>query len=136
MVQITIDVPDELAQRLEPFQGQLSQIFMRLMAATLPNLSSPELGLSAFAVNPPVIYQEVLDFLVSQPTSAQLLSYKVSDSSQLRIQNLLQKSREIALSSSETSELDLYEQLDSLMALLKIRAYAAIHPQKDETTSA
>lgn len=136
MVQITIDVPDELAQRLEPFQGQLSQIFMRLMAATLPNLSSPELGLSAFVVNPPVIYQEVLDFLVSQPTSAQLLSYKVSGSSQVRIQNLLQKSREIALSSSEMSELDLYEQLDSLMALLKIRAYAAIHPQKDETTSA
>lgn len=136
MVQITIDVPDELAQRLEPFQGQLSQIFTRLMAATLPSLSSPELSLSAFAVNPPIIYQEVLDFLVSQPTSAQLLSYKVSDSSQARIQNLLQKSREIDLSPSETSELDLYEQLDSLMAMLKIRAYAAIHPQKDETTSA
>jgi hypothetical protein len=83
-----------------------------------------------------VIYQEALDFLVSQPTSAQLLSYKVSDSSQLRIQNLLQKSRETALTPSETSELDLYEQLDSLMALLKIRAYAAIHQQNDETTSA
>lgn len=135
MVQITIEVPEELAQRLELFQGQLSQIFTRLMAATLPGLSSPGLSLSDFAVEPPIIYQEVLDFLVSQPTSEQILSYKVSESSQERIQSLLQKSRAIALSSSETSELDLYEQLDSLMTLLKIRAYAATHSRNNKSPS-
>lgn len=136
MVQITIEVPDELAQRLEPFQGQLSQLFTRLISATLPGLSPPELGLSAFRVEPPPTYQEVLDFLVSQPTSEQILGYKVSECSQLRIQNLLQKNRGAFLSSVETSELDLYEQLDSLMAMLKIRAFAATHPQQDEFPSA
>jgi hypothetical protein len=137
MVQITIDVSDELAQRLEPFQDQISQLFTRLISATLPRLTASELGLPDFAVEPPATtYQEVLDFLVSQPTSAQILEYKVSESAQLRLQNLLEKNRESALSASETSELDLYEQLDSLMAMLKIRAHAAIHPKQDGFPSA
>jgi hypothetical protein len=135
MVQITIDVPDELAQRLEPFQDKLSQLFTRLISATLPRLKASELGLTAVAVEPPVIYQEVLDFLVSQPTSDQILGYKVSESAQLRLQTLLEKNREAALSASETSELNLYEQLDSLMTMLKIRAYASTHPKQDRLPS-
>lgn len=108
-----------------------------MISATLPRLTASELGLPAFAVEPPATtYQEVLDFLVSQPTSAQILEYKVSESAQLRLQNLLEKNLESALSASETSELDLYEQLDSLMAMLKIRAYVAIHPKQDGFPSA
>jgi hypothetical protein len=122
MVQITIEVSDELAQRLEPFQGQLSQLFTRLVSATLPGMTDSELGLTAVVVEPPTTYQEVLDFLVSQPTSDQILGYKVSESAQLRLQTLLEKNREAVLSALETSELDLYEQLDSLMTMLKIRA--------------
>jgi hypothetical protein len=119
MVQITIEVSDELAQRLEPFQGQLSQLFTRHISTTLPGLAPSELDLSAVAVEPPATYQEVLDFLVSQPTSEQILGYKVSASAQLRLQTLLQKNREATLSATETSELDLYEQFDSLMTMLK-----------------
>jgi hypothetical protein len=131
MVQITIEVSDELAQRLEPFQGQLSQLFTRLISDTLPGMTASELGLTAVAVEPPVTYQEVLDFLVSQPTSDQILGYKVSESAQMRLQTLLEKNREAALSVSETSELNLYEQLDSLMTMLKVRSYASTHPKQD-----
>ncbi|WP_404789849.1 hypothetical protein [Altericista sp. CCNU0014] len=135
MVQITIEVSDELAQRLEPFQDRLSQLFTRLISATLPGMTASELGLPVAAVEPPPTYQEVLDFLVSQPTSEQILGYKVSESAQLRLQTLLEKNREAALSASETSELDLYEQLDSLMAMLKIRAYASTYPKQDRLPS-
>jgi hypothetical protein len=135
MVQITIEVSDELAQRLEPFQGQLSQLFTRLISTTLPGLTASELGLPAVAVESTATYQEVLDFLVSQPTSEQILGYKVSESAQLRLQTLLEKNRETVLSASETSELDLYEQLDSLMTMLKIRAYASTHPKQDRLPS-
>jgi hypothetical protein len=33
MAQILIDIPDELAQQLAPFQGQFSEFFTRLIAA-------------------------------------------------------------------------------------------------------
>jgi uncharacterized protein (DUF433 family) len=70
-------------------------------------------------------YLEVLDFLVTRPTSEQLLTFKVSEQSQERLQALLQKNRDASLNPSETAELNMYEQLDSLMTLLKVRAFAA-----------
>ncbi len=35
MAQITIDIPDDLAQLLAPFQSQFSDLFTRLIATTL-----------------------------------------------------------------------------------------------------
>jgi hypothetical protein len=71
-------------------------------------------------------YQEILDFLVSRPTPEQIVSFKISETSQNRLQTLLQKNRELALTDAEISELDLSEQLDNLMGFLKIRARAAL----------
>ena len=124
MAQLTIEIPDDLAQRLAPFQNQLSELFTRLIATTLPGELSPSLGLPATAELPPT-YLEVLDFLVTRPTSEQLLTFKVSEPSQTRLQTLLQKNRDISLTPSEMAELNVYEQLDALMTLLKVRAYAA-----------
>jgi hypothetical protein len=56
----------------------------------------------------------------------QIINFKVSAASQSRLQTLLQKNREIALTTAETAEIDLYQQLDTLIGLLKIRAYAAL----------
>jgi uncharacterized protein (DUF433 family) len=83
-----------------------------------------ELGLPTTAELSPT-YLEVLDFLVTRPTSEQLLTFKVSEQAQERLQTLLQKNRDHSLNSSETAELNVYEQLDSLITLLKVRAYAA-----------
>ena len=124
MAQLTIEIPDDLAQRLAPFQHQLSELFTRLIATTLPGEFSPGLGLPATAELPST-YLEVLDFLVTRPTSEQLLKFKVSEHSQSRLQSLLQKSRDTNLTPSETAELNVYEQLDALITLLKVRAYAA-----------
>jgi arsenate reductase-like glutaredoxin family protein len=127
MTQITIDIPDELAQRLAPFQSQFSDLFIRSIAA--PLLEQHEIARSA-PINDVIgtsgTYQEILDFLIDRPTSAQIINFKVSEASQSRLQTLLKKNRTAALTTAETTEIELYEQLDTLIAFLKIRAYAAL----------
>jgi hypothetical protein len=122
MAQITIDIPDDLAQRLAPFQSQFSDLFTRLIATKL--LEQPTID----PANPNTsgTYQEILDFLIDRPTSAQIINFKVSAASQSRLQTLLQKNREVALTAAETAEIDLYQQLDTLIGFLKIRAYATL----------
>lgn len=132
MVQITIEVPDELAQRLEPFQGQLSELVTRFLASTLPDESS-ESVLSAVGLTlPSGAYQEVIDFLISGSTSQEIVDFKVSEQSQMRLQSLLQKNGEAMLSSAEREELDLYEQLDALVGLLKAKAFVMIRLAGEE----
>ena len=127
MTQITIDIPDELAQRLAPFQSQFSGLFTSLIATRLLGQSTidpstPTSNLTSTSGT----YQEILDFLIDRPTSSQIINFKVSEASQSRLQTLLQKNREAALTAAETAEIDLYEQLDTLIGFLKIRAYAAL----------
>ena len=129
MAQITIDIPDELAQQLAPFQSQFSDLFTRLIATTLLGQSAPGQSLATSpSLTTSATYQEILDFLISQPTSEQIIGFKVSETSQSRLQTLLQKKREAALTPAETAELDLYEQLDTLIGLLKARAFATLNP--------
>jgi hypothetical protein len=126
MAQILIDIPDELAQQLAPFQGQFSELFTRLIAVPLLRPSTPV----SIAANS--TYQEILDFLVSRPTSEQIVDFKVSEDSQNRLQLLLQKNKEAALTAAETAELDLYEQLNDLIGLLKVRAYGTVRQPTTE----
>jgi arsenate reductase-like glutaredoxin family protein len=125
MTQITIDIPDELAQRLAPFQSQFSDLFTSLIATRLLGQSTIDSSTSTLTSTSGT-YQEILDFLIDRPTSAQIINFKVSEASQSRLQTLLQKNREAALTAAETAEIDLYEQLDTLIGFLKIRAYAAL----------
>jgi hypothetical protein len=121
------DIPDDLAQRLAPFQSQFSDLFTRLIATTLLGQTTPDRATATF--NPSDTsgtYQEILDFLIARPTSAQIINFKVSATAQSRLQTLLQKNREIDLTTAETAEIDLYQQLDTLIGFLKIRAYAAL----------
>lgn len=125
MAQITIDIPDELAQQLAPFEGQLSDLFTRLVASPLlersnQNSSNTEL------LNTSNTYQEILDFLISRPTSQQIIRFKVSESAQTRLAQLLEKNHEASLTPEENAELDLYEQIDTLFGFLKVRAYGEL----------
>ncbi|WP_126384249.1 hypothetical protein [Pseudanabaena sp. ABRG5-3] len=127
MAQLTIDIPDELAQKLAPYQNQISEIFARLINASLLNeaIDSLELPSNPLPTDFPT-YLEIIDFLVNRPTSEQIANFKVSERSQTRLQELLQKNRDSNLLPSEIAELNLYEQLDVLMTMLKIRSYASI----------
>lgn len=123
MATITIEIPDDLAQQLAPYQHRFADLFTRLIVPPLLGQPSNPSAPVPSLLTPTQTHQEVLDFLISQPTSEQIIRFKVSESSQSRLQVLLHKNREAMLTAAESAELDLYEQLDALMGLLKAQAY-------------
>jgi hypothetical protein len=127
MAELTIQVPDELAQRLEPFRDRLPELLSRAVETILPSISSADLLPSvASPTDAPLTYAEVLDFLITRPTPQEITAFKVSAEAQERICTLLDKNREGTLTEIETAELDLYEQLEHMMILLKAKAHALI----------
>ena len=127
MAELTIQVPDELAQRLEPFRDRLPELLTRVVETILPSTSSSDLLPSvANPTDTPIAYAEVLDFLITRPTPQKIVAFKVSAEAQERIRTLLDKNREGTLTEIETAELDLYEQLEHMMILLKAKAHALI----------
>jgi hypothetical protein len=123
MAQLTIEIPDSLLEELEPLRSQLPTLLLEW--ATMLRASRQQ-------VQPPTAYQEVLGFLMAQPTPEDILSFKVSESAQMRLRELLNRNREASLSEDEAFELEGYAQLDQLMQMLKIRAHSVGHqPVKD-----
>jgi hypothetical protein len=68
----------------------------------------------------------VLDFLITRPTPEEIVAFKVSAEAQERLRTLLDKNREGSLTEIEAAELDLYEQLEHMMILLKAKAHALV----------
>jgi hypothetical protein len=118
MAELTIQVPDELAQRLEPFRDRLPELLTRIVETVLPSTSPADLLPSvANPTDAPVAYAEVLDFLITRPTPEEIVAFKVSAEAQERLRTLLDKNREGTLTEIEAAELDLYEQLEHMMIL-------------------
>lgn len=110
MVQLTIQVPDELANRLQPILHRLPELLSQLLET-----HTPETLILTNSSDTPNIYNEVLDLLIKQPTPEQIAKFKVSTEAQTRLEDLLEKNRIGTISEAESSELDIYEQLDQLM---------------------
>jgi hypothetical protein len=127
MAELTIHVPDELAQRLEPLQDRLPQLLARLVETLSPRtVSADVLSLVTNQTDTPLAYAEVLDFLLTRPTPQDIIAFRVSPAAQARLRALLDKNREDELNAAEAVELDLYEQLEHLMLLLKAKARAQL----------
>lgn len=110
-MQVTIDIPEHLAARLEPQREFLAEILetgLRLRSWA---------GASALA-------QEVLDFLASGPRPEEIAAYCPSPAAVERSARLLARNREGALTPAEEAELDEMALLDQLMALIKARVWA------------
>lgn len=122
MVELTISVSDELAERLKPHQSQLPELLWQVLEIT--NSSTSNKLNAQETQDIPSVYQEVIDFLITRPTPEEITNFKVSSPSQERLHILLEKNRESSLNSDEIAELDIYEQLEHLMMLLKIKAYS------------
>jgi hypothetical protein len=125
MATITLQIPDELAQRLEPLQNRLPELLWQLLELTKKPITI-EQEITTHSGDIPTVYQEVLDFLIESPIPQDIVNFKVSQQSQTRLQTLLDKNRESTLNPMEIAELDVYEQLEHLIILLKARAYSAI----------
>ncbi|MBC6479150.1 MAG: hypothetical protein GDA56_16680 [Hormoscilla sp. GM7CHS1pb] len=125
MAELTIKVPDELAKRLQPLENRLPDLLSWLVDNIYPRDSAPELLLAvASPTDLPPVYGEVIDFLINAPSPQEIARFKVSSAAQARLRSLLYKNREATLNETEIAELDLYEQLDRLIILLKARSYS------------
>ena len=108
MAQITIEVPDSLAERLAPVRDRLPELLAH--------------GLDQLSPVPTEVYREILDFLTNNPSPQAIIDFKFSQSVQERISQLLDKSRENALTEEESAELDSYERLNRFVRKFKIQA--------------
>jgi hypothetical protein len=124
MAQLNIQVPDELAQRLEPIKERLPELLLQLIE-TINGVHKELLPKPTSVADLPSVYAEVLDFLVTRPTPKEILAFKASELAQEHLRSLLDKNREGTLTDAENAELDSCEQLEHLMILLKARAAAS-----------
>lgn len=120
MAELTLQIPDELAERLKSIEQQLPALLEQLVQDEGIVDSAVQVG--RVPNSDVLVYTEVLDFLLTRPTPQQVLGYKVSSQAQKRLSQLLAKNREVSLTTTEAQELDTYEQLEHFMILLKARA--------------
>ena len=110
-MEITLQVPEELAQELQRHQNQIVEILER--------------GLTYVNSDQPVFYQDennIIEFLASQPTPEQVLALKPSPELQTRVNELITHSRGQKLTASDEAELSRYLTLEHLVRLAKAHA--------------
>jgi hypothetical protein len=116
MAQITLDIPDDLAQRLQQFQAQLPQV----LELGLQEIQS-QLRTSNFLDE-----EDIILLLASQPTPEQILAIRPSPEFQARVSDLLAKSKAGTLSTKGEAELERYLTLEHLVRLAKTHALAQL----------
>ncbi|GAB4578625.1 MAG: hypothetical protein Fur0022_13610 [Anaerolineales bacterium] len=118
MTTMTLEVPSDLAKRLEPVEDQLLQIL--------------EMGLREFHAASQQGYHgmaEVLEFLATLPSPEEILALRPSKVLQTRIQELLEKSRANELATDEEEEWERYEYLEHLVRIAKTKALLKLKSQ-------
>lgn len=105
MVQLTMQVSNELANRLQPITRWLPTII--------------ELSLAGYTTPAAAVAAEVTQFLAANPTPQSVLAYHISDLAQERLRRLLILNESGMLSEEEQKELDELQHLEHIIILLK-----------------
>lgn len=108
MVEMTVTIPDRLADRLQ------------LMKTWLPVIL--ELSLEGFKTPAVQTLSEIITFLSTGPSPEQVLAFMVSERAQERLERLLALNKAGLLSPAEQEELDELERIEHIMVLLKAQA--------------
>lgn len=116
MAQITIDISDDLAQRLQQFQAQLPQV----LELGLQELQSQQRSANFLDE------QDIILLLASQPTPGQILAISPSPEFQARVSDLLAQSKAGTLAAKGEAELERYLTLEHLVRLAKTHALAQL----------
>ena len=104
MVQMTLTISDELAERLQP------------LGAWLPTVL--ELTLVGCKTVAAATATEVLEFLAQGPTPEEVLAYHASERAQQRLQRLLALNTAGLLGEDEQQELDELQQIEHILIML------------------
>jgi hypothetical protein len=113
VMQIMVEVPNQLAERLQQFHDRLPELLER----GLREIMEDEDGR---------YFQDetaILELLVSQPAPEQILALHPSPELQARASDLLARSKAGALSRQGEIELERFLFLEHLVRLAKIHAY-------------
>ena len=116
MTTITIDVPDDLAAKIDLVTLPI------LLRELVEHKAGQQQAIEESDPPPRPLSREITDFLAGNPTTQQIMTFKISAAAQERLENLLDKNREEALSPGERAELDTYLQLSEWLTILKARA--------------
>lgn len=110
-MEITLTVPDEMASRIRPLESHLPQIL--------------ELGIREWTAQQEASFAGlggVLETLASLPAPETVLALRLSAAQQERVEELLEKNRNGALSPPEQREWAQYQYVEHLVRLAKARA--------------
>ena len=113
-VQITISVPDDLAQRLQVYQERLPELLERGLRDVLAERAGATHD-----------EQAIITTLVSRPTPEQVLALRPSPALQQRASDLLARSKAGQLPREDERELDRLLLPEHLVRLAKARAALA-----------
>jgi hypothetical protein len=121
---ITLELPDDLYQKFKKRSLQT-------------NRSLEEELLTAFVLDLPLLplddseeltaYQEVLEFLSSGPSVAEIAAFQLSAQARERARDLVEQNKAESLTLAENKELDFYVTLGDFLGVL--RAKAQLHLQ-------
>lgn len=117
---ITVQVSDELAERLQEAQAPLPQVL--------------ELGLREWTASAQIGFQgasDVLEFLAGLPSPEELLLFRPSEGFQRRVQDLLETGRSRQFNMDERREWEGYQYLEHLVRLAKAAALEKIKSYPD-----
>jgi len=126
MTSITLEIPDELAGQLAPFKNRLSQI-VTFSLDWMGHSEKSRLGSSTSSS----VLTEFIGFLATGPSQTDIIDFKVSQLTQDRLEELLDRNREGDLTPYEKSELDSFSYINHLIILLKAQARAVLSSSKE-----
>jgi len=122
MTTITVEVPDDLAAQLKALPEPLPELIREAVVARVGQRGRAS---TATRAGHP-IYQELIDFLTSDPDSKRIIAFKISAAAQERLEDLLDKNRDVALTAAEQAELDIYLHISHLITRMKARARSGL----------
>ena len=105
MVELTLQIPNSLAQQIQPITNWLPTI----IELSVANFKSSHVKKAS---------DDLIAFLSNNPTSTKVLKYKISDKSQKKVSELLSANGERTLNSSEEKELDEWEKFNNICVML------------------
>ena len=109
MVELTLQVSNSLAQKIQPISVWLPTI----IELSIANFKSSHVK---------KVSSDLIAFLSNNPTSTKVSHYKISEKAQNRVSDLLEINREKNLSSSELKELDEWEKFNHICTMLSAQA--------------
>jgi hypothetical protein len=107
-VQVTIEIPDELAKALKADADEIAKLIKRGLAQPLTSDTA--------------LAEEVIQFLGQGPSPEKIIAFRPSAESMDRAGALLEKNREGNLSPGERSEIDEICAWNRFFALIKAQA--------------